>query len=263
MVSFKDRLLAVANQEVWDGLPQELRDVPDEVESKTGIRLGILPMELCDQPLEAFDRAEAVIDIDGHSQKITIWCDPSSLKSSVLGHELMHLRRDILERVPKLIPYRCSPSDSGLIHMLENELEHLFIIPEEIRIFPDAEDRWADYYSALIDRIISRSNQDHSELAITWMQLRHSLPDQVDIAKRLFAHIRNQGEQCAKQANTLRCLADEDRTDKSALVLMMTEALSTWHPRLIPHLGRGRWGTSGGKLMFMLQGVGDMDIAPF
>lgn len=263
MVSFKERLLAVVNQNVWDGLPEELRNVPDEVESVTGIRLEILPKELCDQPVAAFDKAEAVIDIDGHSQRITIWCDPGSLKSSVLGHELIHLRRDILERVPKLIPVRCSPYDSGLIHMIENELEHLFIIPEEIQLFSDAEERWASHYSDLVDRIIQRSNPDHSELAITWMQLRHSLPDQVDIAKRLFAHIREQGEQCAGQANDLRCLADEDRTDKGALVLMMTESLSTWYPSLRSHLGRGRWGSSGGEMMFMLQGVGDLNLAPF
>ena len=79
-------------------------------------------------------KAEMILDVDPSSQLVTIWCKPFEFTSSMLGHELMHLRRNVLESTPKLM----SATQSLLRLRIQSYNSHLFIFPEKINKFPDA-----------------------------------------------------------------------------------------------------------------------------
>lgn len=152
-----EKQLAVLNlTDAWDQLPQSLSSIPEQILESTGIKLEILHKDQCVAPLFDIERAVAAFEIYGDQQRVVIWCDPLTATSSVLGHELVHLRRDICEAQIKLMPTQYThPNMRSFVHQLENEIEHIFIIPEEIESFTDAEARWAEDYAEVINRIMT------------------------------------------------------------------------------------------------------------
>lgn len=253
---FKDNVIEIADASVWDDLPTDLQAVPAQVTALTGIEVEFHPMHACKKSLHVFEKATAVLDIDSYDQRIVIWCKPEQMTASILGHELIHLRRDILEQVPKMHPYRCSESDSSFIYMVENELEHLLIIPEELKRFQDSEDRWAKHYEVLIETIVNREEPELVEHIMTWMQLRSSLPNQLTLAHRFSAHMNSQGSQWVKTCDYIRYHVMESIPDKARLLTLMTGEISQMSPRLGQSIGVGIWGMFDGNLSFSMKMLG-------
>lgn len=69
-----------------------------------------------------------------------IWARKDAAPSS-LFHEAQHLHRYYVEGVEELQPVM--DANATLVSHLENELEHVFLVPEEIRLFPQAKAYWA------------------------------------------------------------------------------------------------------------------------
>lgn len=80
-------------------------------------------------------------------------------ESSVV-HELIHIRRFLVERVPSLSvmeEYWSHKIEQAFL-AIDNDLEHLCVIPEEIRRKPDRFQRWQGEISKKID-VIEKSIQ--------------------------------------------------------------------------------------------------------
>ena len=137
-------------------------------------------------------------------------------------------------------------------------MEHIFIIPEEIELFPDAEIRWAEAYAEVINRIMTREKLDKTETVLAWMQLRNSLPDHIDLAKKFGPHIRTQGENWEMECENFRIEANDakDQNNKNSLLSWMMEAIHTWYPTHRDTVGYGRWQVTGAGLSFVALGIG-------
>ncbi|UBM27822.1 hypothetical protein K8374_25280 (plasmid) [Pseudomonas sp. p1(2021b)] len=221
MQRFEQQLDALNMREVWERLPISLRSIPKLIHDSTGIELEVMHKADCLDPLVNIDMATAAFEIDGHQQRVMLWCDPLTATESVIGHELLHLRRDICEGQIKLMPTRfCDPAMSNMAYQLENEMEHIFIIPEEISLFSDAEDRWAKDYADVINRIMNREKPDKTEMVLAWMQIRNSLPNHTDLAKKFGPHIYAQGEMWAQESQSFNDVAKEakDQNNKRRLL---------------------------------------------
>ncbi|WP_104963060.1 hypothetical protein [Pseudomonas sp. XWY-1] len=259
MQRLEQQLDGLKLREVWEQLPLNLRAIPKLILDSTGIELEVLHKAECRDPVFNIDRATAGFEIDGDQQKVVLWCDPLTATASVIGHELLHLRRDICESQIKLMPTRfCDPAMSNIAYQLENEMEHIFIIPEEIKLFSDAEDRWAKDYADVINRIMSREEPDKTEMVMAWMQIRNSLPNHTDLAKKLGPHIYAQGEMWAQESQSFNDVAKEakDQNSKKSLLSWMMEAIHTWHPDHKDTVGYGRWKITGAGLSFEPMGIG-------
>lgn len=218
---------------VFDALPDNLKQVAAQVLEITGIGTKALPFTaqfLEEQP--GFARAEGVIDIDPERHAITIWYDPDKVTASAIGHELIHLRRNIVEGVPKLFHFdNASPVLQFAVNEWENELEHLIVVPEQLKAFPEAKAWWAEHYSALVDR----DKADESGLMFAWSFIRNVLPDEVGLAQRCKVLLNKY--QIAMRADYLRADLKKAGADKAELI----HALLQFFPDIKNQVGVGRY----------------------
>ena len=147
--------------------------------------------------------------------------------SSVL-HELLHIRRFKVDAVPQLVV--CDSFDFGdpnfetSVTKLDNNFEHLFIVPEEINLRPDRIKYWEDRINNAI-RIQENSGLDvniHGCAAIiNWVFASHVFVDEgviekatkviqklncEEIAKKLLSTL--QQPNCNKEIFARACLAE-------------------------------------------------------
>jgi hypothetical protein len=223
-----------------DTIPTELLQVPDNVLEITGISVTAQAFSdqfKSEQPY--FSLSEAVLDIDPDRSAITIWFDPASVTPSTLGHELLHLRRNIVESVPKLFPLaNCSSDMAEEILCIENELEHLLLVPEQIAAFPGAELWWRDHYSALNSRIL----RDNTTLMFAWSFIRNVLPQQIELAQSYVTLLKKYD--FVNPAEYLREDMRVTMPDKLEMLRKTLEGFSHLHT----HSSVGRYVITAGKL---------------
>lgn len=246
MNQLEDNLLQVAPASVLAGIPQHLIDVPQRIADATGVHVQLLPM--CKEELahaSGLEKSPLVLDISAEKHAITIWYGTVQFNSAMIAHELIHLRRDVIESIPKLMPgSSASPSVTGEVFLLENDLEHLVVIPEEIRAFAESEQFWVDHYKQTIQSAYERGDQ--FALAMHWAQIRNSLPNQIDLAKALAAHLRSYGEDFVYYADTLREEFRVGLSSKGAL----HDIIARRRPTLHHEMGTGRFTIENGFLEF-------------
>lgn len=221
-------------------LPTELLQVPSKVFESTGIKVTAQPYSASferEQP--HFSKAEAVLDIDPARSAITIWFDPDRVTPSALCHELLHLRRNIVESVPKLFPLEsCAPDAAEEILATENELEHLLIVPEQIAAAPESEQWWLNHYNELLPRIQS----GNMTLMYAWSFIRNVLPEQTELAQSYATLLKKY--EFEKPADYLREDMRVAKPDKR----QMLRILLNGSPELNAQSSVGRYVTEGGKL---------------
>jgi len=204
MNDFETTLLKLAPESVLSGIPQHLLDIPREITERTGIHVQVLPLGKAPMALATgVEPAPLLLDINVVEQSITILCGQSQPTSAMIGHGLIRLRRAVLESIPTLVPdFSAPPEIASKISQLENELENVFVLPEEFSVFPSAKQDWADHYRKMIQAVASSGSRD--VLCIRWAQIRNSLPEETEIAESLAAHIRSHGDEWVKYSEILR-----------------------------------------------------------
>lgn len=223
-----------------DTLPSELLQVPAKVLEITGISVSAQPYsEQFESEQPYFSRSDAVLDIDPDRSAITIWFDPASVTPSTLGHELIHLRRNIVESVPKLFPLtNCSSDIAEEILCIENELEHLLLVPEQIAAFSESEQWWTDHYSALNSRIL----KGNTTLMFAWSFIRNVLPQQIELAQSYVTLLKKYD--FVKPADYLR---EDMRVTMPDKLDMLRKTLEGF-PQLNAHSSVGRYVIEAEKL---------------
>jgi hypothetical protein len=139
-----------------------------------------------------------------------------TLNERDLAHEIIHARRNLIEQVPRLVPANRGRF-AAWVTIFENDLEHLFVIPEERSLFADAPAVWEERYRRLLGGI----GADGEAFARRFDLLRHALvigeilPDsllQVELQALLEAH------GLAEEAAVFRRRMAAARGDKRALI---------------------------------------------
>jgi hypothetical protein len=152
-------------------IPQPLRDVVAQIQSRSGIQITARPAtpDLLKQfPILA---QLPLLDIWPEEERICIWYPDETLSLPDLCHELIHARRNILESVPRMSPYSWA-QDPELIYALENDLEHLFVIPEEISYFPSQGAKLEERYSIYL----AQATPNAFNLFRLWVVINNALP---------------------------------------------------------------------------------------
>lgn len=133
------------------------------------------------------------------------------LDSSAVFHELLHLRRFLVEKIPCLIvsdSYEpCTPAVQDALISHDNSFEHLVIVPMEIELYPARRSHWEDSITRELRKIEEKMLGDFENRCSTivqWNFLRHVFPDSdllnvahnlllkfgwVDAAERFFERI--------------------------------------------------------------------------
>lgn len=230
-----------------DSIPADLLAVPAAVRALTGIDVVARPFA---KELKAehphFADAEALIDIDPGARAITIFFDPERISASILAHELIHLRRDLLESVPKLAAAPGLPQEGRTdVWAVENEIEHLLIVPEQIAAFPEAEQWWTSVYASLRERIRGPGYT----LLFAWSFIRNVLPRQ-DALARAYVELVNKHD-FARQANNFRGDIGDAMPDK----LRILQTYLDWNPAMRSQCVIGRYVVERGVLTFRYQDI--------
>lgn len=223
---FERTLLQVAPESVLSGLPQHLRDIPARVEAATGIAVQVLPYG--DEPPARSignPKMRAMLDINANTQSVTIWCTPGEVTSLMIGHQLIALRRYVLESVPRFVAVRNSdPKTKADLQSMENELELLFLIPEEVKAFAGAMDFWVGEFYEMIP--VAQGMKSDFYLAIMWAQVRTSLPTQSLLADTIERLLKSIGDASVALAEDIRHMYRLALPDKAALLADMTTAMT-------------------------------------
>lgn len=227
-----------------DSIPPALRALPQQVRAQTGITLRVQEIDdafALRHP--SFANAAAVLDIDQGQQAITIRVAHSAMSPRVIAHELIHLKRNVLESVPKFFPVAsASAAEIQSIYLLENALEHLFVVPEEIAAFPEAQSYWASDYAAWVES----AKHNGFALCLHWFFLRLVLPDQKALAEACAAHLNALNDPyLIRVAEYLRRNLEAQRPDKLAMQQTLLKAVD---PALSSHIAVGRFAVRDGRL---------------
>ncbi|WJR67226.1 hypothetical protein QTA58_00180 [Neorhizobium sp. CSC1952] len=101
-------------------LDPKVRALHDEIEEKLGrhIKYAYDQWRECPAVAVQFN----LVDLRIHHRDIS---------SQEVLHELLHAKRYLIDKVPKLVPKVDNPNDSDMMAVLENEIEHVAIVPME------------------------------------------------------------------------------------------------------------------------------------
>ena len=214
---------ALFPEAILAAIPAELREVPERVQALTGIEVAAAPFdEAFARANPDFARASAVLDIDQHHSSITIRFSRDALTPRIASHELIHLKRNVLESAPKF--FARVGGDHGqaqTVLLLENALEHLFVVPEEIAAHADSEAWWVKECATAI-----RSADGHGfTLALHWLFLRQVLTHHEDLAHDCMERL-NRMPEFARIAAHLEQKIRKAFPDKSAMQQILLGVLS-------------------------------------
>ena len=165
-----------------DQLPGDVRSLAEQIERETGseIRVTVDP----ERAHHAADNPGYLsCNVDVHGAELLIPAPDHFPDSSVL-HELLHIRRFLLEGVPHIIVCdtytNWTPEFESALIRLDNALEHLIIVPEELNHRNERKSHWLSVMRRVLDNLRSQplDNDDHKRHALmSWLFLNHVLPD--------------------------------------------------------------------------------------
>ena len=123
-------------------------------------------------------------EIDEHGARLLIG-NPAYFPDASVFHELQHIRRILLEGVPRIVvcegfePW--SPQLDTAMTQLDNNLEHLIIVPRELEVYPARRAHWEDRVQRMLNRLAGKEfpNVDRVRFAmLAWILVHHMTPRQ-------------------------------------------------------------------------------------
>lgn len=161
-------------------LTPAVRDFVLAVENEAGLAVEVVP----DAELNGggpLGNGKLRVDIGPHHIRLGA---PTNgyFPSGAVRHELLHVRRLHVEGVPQLVLADEEPWDQSLVDSLtavDNALEHLLIVPCELRDHPERREHWeAVMTSVWTTKLPAASILDcRIGACLHWAFLRHVLPE--------------------------------------------------------------------------------------
>jgi|GEM_PF-2915197 len=230
------------------GVPHQVLSVVPQVEQRTGISIEFREFdEAARSKLGQFAKAEAVLDIDAQYQTIRVWIAPECRRAHAITHELLHLKRDVLESSPRWFPSVDAPVGSeALVFSMQTELDHLHVIPEEIALHPEAQGWWDSHYEGTIATAAER--QDYFALAMHWALLRTTMPESNRAMLACAERVRTLSSDWLRATNNYQCDVREALHDPMALMEHQIAFVRQAYPNDAQYFMRGKYISGGGRL---------------
>jgi hypothetical protein len=169
--------------EYLNNLSENLATLVQHTEERAGIEITVVldPKRSFDNPNEPEPMA---CEIDEYGARLLIGNSAYFPEASVF-HELQHICRILLERVPRIVVCEgfeyWSPKLDAAMTQLDNNLEHLIIVPREIEIYPIRRAHWENSIQRMLNRLAG--NELHSDdrvrfAMLAWVLVHHITPKQ-------------------------------------------------------------------------------------
>lgn len=142
------------DQRITDILPERIREMVTEIEKLIGSAIIVRQRNSGDLNLIS-DPTLTLLDCDMQNGVTTVAIaypgnDPVP---HLLVHEILHAHRNIVKAVYQLKGVPSKASAKKLASMFENDIEHLFIVPEEIALAPESLAYWTSHYDAKVAEV--------------------------------------------------------------------------------------------------------------
>jgi hypothetical protein len=209
-------------------LPERAQLLVLEIEQAIGSEIFVRPASRRDGPLAG--PAACSFEVERGARKLSILHAADVCPAFVLTHEVLHGYRNAVLNVPSL---RAEIADAELeAEGWNNDLEHLFVIPDEISMFPGSVRVWQDAfdsnaaglaYQACLEQFGQWNGRSFKRGAMRlWMVASMTVPAWPGLAEILQLLARVQSERAARD------LVQRMKTalpDKTAMIRGALDAL--------------------------------------
>ncbi|HEY4084144.1 MAG TPA: hypothetical protein VGM81_25940 [Burkholderiaceae bacterium] len=220
--------------EYLDRLSQSVQHFVREVEAASGVPIGVVPTPELNGggPFR-----QGNLDVVVRARQVLLGAPTNGyFPDGAVRHEVLHVKRCHIDGVPQLVladsvvPWDQAVSD--MLAGLDNAIEHLVIVPEELRLHPERRDHWEAQMQEICDDL-PNIPEEHVKLAICmhWTFLRQVLPDSL--------HIPTMGTFAAQKGmfDTARSFADQLLSRLASKEEILCLLFDTF-----PEIGRARAG---------------------
>jgi len=181
--------LAIMQTIYLNRLAPDVRTFAEELEQAIGFEIVVKVNR--HKPRCASDEPGGLeCEVDQSGAKILI-PEPDWFPDGSVLHELIHIRRFLVEGIPLLVDNeaheRWNPCVSTAVTYHDNCMEHLIIVPEELRLRPARQAHWERATKQVWDTLAADGTHeiDRRQGALAnWMFIRHVMPGS---AARAFA----------------------------------------------------------------------------
>lgn len=137
-----------------DQLPPQLKRMVAQIEGAIKSYIVVRKRKLGDPEIEGASHLPT-LDCYMNMGKmfVTIILPGNITTPSILAHEILHAWRYIVSSQPRLQVIE-NTENATFAQILENDVEHIFVIPEEMKYFPESIEYWESFYADLIDPIV-------------------------------------------------------------------------------------------------------------
>lgn len=164
-------------------LSADVRTLVQQTEDSAGIEITVVvdPERASGSPDEPDPMA---CEVDEHGAQLLLG-DAAYFPDSSVFHELQHIRRVLLEGVPRVVV--CEdfepwwPQLDTAVAQLDNNIEHLIIVPRELEAYPARRGYWETRVRRMLDRLASNElpDIDRERFAmLAWVLVHHMTPRQ-------------------------------------------------------------------------------------
>lgn len=154
-----------------------------EVEEGAGVGIQVI---LDPKQNEGGTTGQGKLAIVVNAQKIHLFAPTNGyFPDGAVRHEVLHVQRFHIEKVPKLVLADDAEWDKGLsdaMGELDNAIEHVAIVPKELQLHPERLEHWEKVMQH-VTLDLANIPEYERELAISlhWTFLRHVLPESPSI----------------------------------------------------------------------------------
>jgi len=178
-------------------LSADVRTLVQQTEDSAGIEITVVvdPERASGSPDEPDPMA---CEVDEHGAQLLLG-DAAYFPDPSVFHELQHIRRVLLEGVPRVVvcedfePW--SPQLDTAVAQLDNNIEHLIIVPRELEAYPVRRGYWEARVRRMLDRLAGNElpGIDRERFAmLAWVLVHHMTPRQElqDAARCILRELR-------------------------------------------------------------------------
>lgn len=149
------------NSSYLDRLPDDLRDLVERIEIETGLEIEVEVDE--SRSGKYSNEQDPLACIANECEALLLIPSPDTFPNGSVLHELLHIQRFLVEGVPQIAVCgsHWRPGLESMFTHLDNNLEHLVIVPRELAQCPERKDRWI----GVMTRVLSQLQTANTETA--------------------------------------------------------------------------------------------------
>lgn len=143
------------NKYYFDRLPDDLRTMVVSIEIETSLEIEVeVDQSRAGKFLHEPDTLACVVN---EFEARLLIPSPNTFPSDAVLHELLHIQRFLVEGVPQIAvcENRWHPELEKIFTDLDNNLEHLVIVPKELAQRPKRKDRWISILMRVLAKLQS------------------------------------------------------------------------------------------------------------